>query len=80
MPRQYPTAFRQSLVDRLLAGETVLSLAAEYGVSEQTLHRWKSQGREDAGIAEGVSSSESQAPLHDLDTWSGLIHGAAGVC
>ena len=29
MPRQYPTAFRQALVDRMLAGESVLSLVAD---------------------------------------------------
>jgi len=61
MPRQYPTVFRQALVDRMLAGESVLSLVAETGVPEQTLHRWKAQGRVDADLAEGVTSSESQA-------------------
>lgn len=29
MPRQYPEAFRQELVDRMMAGESVLSLVAE---------------------------------------------------
>jgi len=59
VPRQYLTAFRQGLVDRMLAGESVLSLVAETSVPEQTLHRWKSQGRVDAGLAEGVTSIES---------------------
>jgi len=45
----------------MLAVESVLSLVAETGVPEQTLHRWKAQGRVDAGLAEGVVSSESQA-------------------
>lgn len=31
MPRQYPTAFRQELVNRMLAGESVPSLVAEFG-------------------------------------------------
>jgi transposase-like protein len=44
MPRQYPPHFRQDLVDRMLAGETVLTLVTEAGVPEQTLHRWKHQG------------------------------------
>jgi len=43
MPHQYPIAFRQELVDRMLANESVLSLVAETGVPEQTLHRWKGQ-------------------------------------
>ena len=34
MPRQYPTAFRQALVDRMLAGESVLSPVAETGVPD----------------------------------------------
>ena len=61
MPRQYPTAFRQEPIDRMLVGESVLSLVSEYSVPEQMLHRWKSQGRVDAGLAEGVTSTESQA-------------------
>jgi len=43
MPRQYPAAFRQALVDRMLAGETDLSLAPGSGFSEQTLH-WARRG------------------------------------
>ena len=49
MPRQYPPHFRQEMVDRMMAGETVLALVAETGVPEQTLHRWKLQARVDAG-------------------------------
>ena len=45
----------------MLAGESVVSLVAETGVPEQTLHRWKTQGRVDAGLADGVTSTESQA-------------------
>jgi len=61
MPRQHPTVFRQALVDRMLAGAGVLSLVAETSVPEQTLHLWKAQGRVDAGLTEGVTSTESQA-------------------
>ena len=66
MARQYPTAFRQVLVDRMLVGESALSLVAETGVLEQTLRRWKSQGRVDAGLAEDVTSAENQAPRDSL--------------
>jgi hypothetical protein len=41
----------------MLAGESVLRLVAETGVPEQTLHRWKAQGRVDAGLADGVTLS-----------------------
>ena len=45
----------------MLAGESVLSLGAETGAPEQTLHRWKTQGRVEAGLVDGVTSTESQA-------------------
>lgn len=41
MPSQYQDAFRHERVDRMLAGESLLFLVAEFGVSEQTRHRWK---------------------------------------
>ena len=52
----------------MLASENVLSLVTETGVPEQTLRRWKAQGRVGAGLAEGVTSSESQA-LRDAHRW-----------
>ena len=64
MPRQCPPSVRQELVDGMLAGESVLSLVTEYGVPEQTLHRWKSQARVDAELTDGVTSVESR-PLRD---------------
>jgi transposase-like protein len=45
----------------MLAGESVVSLVAETGVPEQALHRWKTQGRVDARLADGVTSTEGQA-------------------
>ena len=85
MPRQYPTAFRQGLVDRMLAGESVLSLVAETGVPEQTLYRWKTQGRVDAGLAEGTTSTESQAlrdahrGIKDLEDELALVKAASEI-
>ncbi len=42
----------------MLGGETVLALVGETGVPEQTLHRWKHQAPVDAGLVDGVGSSE----------------------
>jgi hypothetical protein len=39
MPRQYPPHFRRDMVNRMLAGESVLSLVHETSVPEQTLNR-----------------------------------------
>jgi transposase-like protein len=45
----------------MFADESVVSLVAGTGGPEQTLHEWKTQGRVDAGLAYGVTSTESQA-------------------
>ena len=58
MPRQYPPHFRRDMVDRMLAGESVLSLVQETSVPEQTLHRWKHQALVDVGLIDGVDSAE----------------------
>ena len=54
MPRQYPTGFRDEVVGRMLAGESVSDLVLEFGIPMQTLHRWKHQALIDAGLAEGI--------------------------
>lgn len=59
MPRQYPPHYRRDMVNRMLAGESVLSLGQETSVPEQTLHRWKRQALIDVGLIDGVNSAES---------------------
>ena len=59
MPRQYPPHFRRDMVNRMLAGESALSLVQETSVPEQTLHRWKRQALVDQGMVDGVNSTES---------------------
>ena len=59
MPRQYPPDFRGDMVNRTLAGESVLSLVQETSVPEQTLHRWSHQALIDVGLIDGVDSVES---------------------
>ena len=61
MPRQYPTGFWDEMVRRMLAGESVSGLVLESGVPMQTLHRWKHQVLIDAGLAEGMDSTQSAA-------------------
>jgi len=57
MTRQYPTDFRDEMVGRMLAGESVLMPCSDSVVPEQTLHRSKSQARVKAGIAEVITST-----------------------
>ena len=59
MPRQYPPGFRDELTQRMVTGEPVLSVRDDTGVPEQTLHHWRHQGLIDAGLAEGIDSTES---------------------
>ena len=58
MPRQYPPPLHRDRVNRLLAGESVLSLVREISVPEQTLHRWKHLALIDVGLIDGVDSAE----------------------
>jgi transposase-like protein len=59
MPRHYPAEFRRQACERLLAGERVADLAAEIGVSEHTLYRWRRQALIDAGQRPGAKSFEA---------------------
>jgi hypothetical protein len=47
------------MIDRMLGGEAVLALVLETSVSEQTLVRWKYQALIDAGLVEGVDSTQN---------------------
>jgi len=61
MTRQYPTGFRNEMVQRMLGGEPVPAIRAETGILEQTLHCWKHQALIDVGPIEGVDSNKSAA-------------------
>lgn len=54
MPRIYPASVRRQIVARLRSGESVADVAAETGVCQATLFRWKRQALVDAGVIEGV--------------------------
>ena len=63
MPRTrppYPPAFRRQAVELIRSGTPLKQVAAELGVSEQTLRNWRRQGDVDAGRAEGLTSDERE--------------------
>ncbi len=62
MPYRYPPEFRRKVLDLLAAGRSVASVAADLGVSDQTIYNWRKQELVDTGQAPGLSSSE-QAEL-----------------
>ena len=73
MPRHYPAELRRRTCERMLAGEAVKDLAAELGIAEVTLYKWRRQALIDAGQRPGLKSYEAD-PL-----WRPAAHqGARG--
>ena len=63
MPRTrppYPPEFRREAVALVRSGTPLKQVAAELGVSEQTLRNWRRQQDVDAGRAEGLTSDERE--------------------
>ena len=61
MPAPYPLEFRREAVELLKrSGKSVPQLAAELGVSPQSLRNWSRQLDVDEGRAEGLSSDERE--------------------
>jgi transposase len=63
MPRTrpaYPPEFRREAVELVRSGVALKRVAADLGVSEQTLRNWRRQGDVDAGRAEGLTSDERE--------------------
>ncbi len=63
MPRTrppYPPEFRREAVELVRSGTPLKQVAAELGVSEQTLRNWCRQRDIDAGRVEGLTSDERE--------------------
>ena len=59
MPAPYPIEFRREAIALLKSsGKTIPQLAAELGISPQSLRNWSRQLDVDDGRAEGLSSAE----------------------
>jgi transposase-like protein len=57
----YSPEFRREAVALVRSGVPLKQVAAELGVSEQTLRNWRRQGDVDAGRAEGLSAAGYRA-------------------
>jgi transposase len=56
--RSYAPEFRRRVVELVRGGRPVGVVAAEVGVSEATVYRWREQDRVDRGERSGLSSVE----------------------
>jgi len=59
MPFQYKAEFRRDVCARLLDGESVIKLAVELEMPQNTLYRWRRQAMVDVGRLRGPKSFES---------------------
>ena len=60
--RGYPAEFRRRAIALVEGGRRVAEVAADLGISAQTIYVWRHQARVDAGLEAGLSTSE-QAEL-----------------
>jgi transposase len=83
VPRSYDPEFRRRVVELVRAGRPVRVVAAELGLAEATVYRWKAQDRIDRGVRPGASSSErgelaaARRRIQELETELALVKQAA---
>jgi transposase-like protein len=58
MSNPYPPEFRRKVLDLLDAGRSVAEIAADLGVTGQTIYNCRNQHLIDTGRREGVTSSD----------------------
>jgi transposase-like protein len=59
MPYRYPPEFRRKVLDLVAAGRSVASIAADLGVSDQTIYTWRKQELIDTGVEPGSTTVEA---------------------
>ncbi len=83
MPRSYDPEFRRRVVELVRAGQPVRAVAAELGLAEATVYRWKAQDLIDRGVKPGTSTSErgelaaAKRRIKELETDLALVTQAA---
>ena len=53
MPKRYPEEFRRKVLDLVAAGRPVAQIAADLGISDQTIYGWRKQELIDTGQLPG---------------------------
>ena len=59
MPYRYPPEFRRKVLDLIAVGRSVASIAADLGVSDQTIYTWRKQELIDTGQVPGLTTVEA---------------------
>ena len=59
MPYRYPPEFRRRVLDLIATGRSVASIAADLGVSDQTIYTWRKQELIDTGVEPGLTTVEA---------------------
>ena len=83
MPRTYDPEFRRRVVELVRAGRPVRAVAAELGLAEATVYRWRAQDLIDRGVKPGTSTSErgelaaARQRIKELETELALVKQAA---
>jgi putative transposase len=83
VPRTYDPEFRRRVVELVRAGRPVRMVAAELGLAEATVYRWKAQDLIDRGIKPGTSTGEcgelaaARQRIKELETELALVKQAA---
>jgi transposase-like protein len=55
--RGYPPEFRRRVLDLIESGRTIVEVARDLDVSQQTIYTWRRQDRIDWGPVSGTSST-----------------------
>ena len=85
MPRTYDGEFRRRVLELVRAGRPVPVVAAELGLAQATVYRWKAQDLIDRGIKPGLSTSEqgelagARRRTQELETELALVTQAAAL-
>jgi transposase len=83
VPRTYDPEFRRRVVELVRAGRPVRVVAAELGLAEATVYRWKAQDLIDRGVKPGTSTTEqgelaeAKRRIKELETELALVKQAA---
>jgi putative transposase len=83
VPRTYDPEFRRRVVELVRAGRPVRVVAAELGLAEATVYRWKAQDLIDRGVKPGTSTTEqdelaaAKRRIKELETELALVTQAA---